>query len=297
MKKQIFYYEKKHSLKRIYANYKAGKRVENLLDKQLYVDKLSPFPLAIFANDHIGIYINEFGYYEKDELEIIFNFLKPLKKYFSKTISLDIGANIGNHSIFFSRYFNKVISFEPNDIVFQLLLFNTQFIKNIINLNQGLSDKNEKLFLRENKTNLGASNVVNDSNHKKITLNKLDNVKFDKEISFIKIDVEGFEQKVLAGGLRTIKLHKPIITFEQFNSEFKDGTSSSISILKKLGYKICWYQNGYRGKSFFIRRVQNIKDIFFGRKHMIYYDENVPPNSYSMLIAIPEKFHNLLNLI
>ena len=38
-----------------------------------------------------------------------------------------------------------------NDIVFQLLSFNTQFIKNIIGHNQGLSNKKERLFLKENK--------------------------------------------------------------------------------------------------------------------------------------------------
>ena len=102
-------------------------------------------------------------------------------------------------------------------------------------------NENEKLFLKEYTTNMGASHMVHNGNNKKITLNKLDNIKFDEEISFINIYVEGFEQKVLAGGLRTTKSHKPIIAFEQFSSEFKDGRSSSISILKELVYKICWY--------------------------------------------------------
>ena len=142
--------------------------------------------------------------------------------------------------------------------------------------------------------------VVNDKkknkNNKKIVLNKLDNIKFDNKISFIKIDVEGFEQRVLEGGLKTIKHHKPIILFEQIVSEFKSESTNSILILKKLGYKICWYQNGFKSQSFLIRRIQNIKDIFFGRKHTINLSEKIPANNYSMLIAIPEKFHEILNL-
>ena len=67
MKKQIFCFIKKYSITNILCNYQSDRRLEALLGKQLYLDKLSSFPLVIFANDHIGIRINEFGIYEKDD--------------------------------------------------------------------------------------------------------------------------------------------------------------------------------------------------------------------------------------
>ena len=45
--------------------------------------------------------------------------------YFNGTV-LDIGANIGNHSLFFSNYFYKVLSFEPHPKIFKVLAINTE---------------------------------------------------------------------------------------------------------------------------------------------------------------------------
>ena len=64
-----------------------------------------PERIAIFAHDYIGIQINQFGIYEKDELQTLFRFLEPLFEEFQNSEALDIGANIGNHSLYFQKYF------------------------------------------------------------------------------------------------------------------------------------------------------------------------------------------------
>tara|TARA_A100001011_G_C14085107_1_gene746160 strand:- start:60 stop:212 length:153 start_codon:yes stop_codon:yes gene_type:complete len=48
------------------------------------------------------------GLYEKRELITLISWLKPLSKEFRKSTLIDIGANIGNHSMFFSDYFKKI---------------------------------------------------------------------------------------------------------------------------------------------------------------------------------------------
>jgi hypothetical protein len=60
--------------------------------------------LVVFANDTIGNAINASGFYEWSELEAIFDFLKPLHGQFNRSLALDIGANIGNHSIYLSMH-------------------------------------------------------------------------------------------------------------------------------------------------------------------------------------------------
>ena len=45
--------------------------------------------------------------------------------------ALDIGANIGNHSLFFSNHFLNVYSFEPSEIIFELLKLNIRSKENI----------------------------------------------------------------------------------------------------------------------------------------------------------------------
>ena len=48
------------------------------------------------------------GYYERELLIAMASIVKNR----TGTV-LDVGANMGNHTIFFSRFFKRVISFEP----------------------------------------------------------------------------------------------------------------------------------------------------------------------------------------
>lgn len=83
--------------------------------------------LAVFSRDHVGIRVQVDGLYEKPYLEF---FIEWLKFNFSG-LALDVGANIGNHSVFFSKYFQKVMSFEPNPSTYHLLSYNATLGKNI----------------------------------------------------------------------------------------------------------------------------------------------------------------------
>ena len=51
------------------------------------------------------------GFYEGKELKILCEWLKKKKKL---NLVIDVGAYLGNHAVFFSKYFKNVISFEPN---------------------------------------------------------------------------------------------------------------------------------------------------------------------------------------
>lgn len=86
-----------------------------------------PFPFVV-NNDHIGKQILIDGFYERFFLENIINYLD--NSVFSNTM-VDVGANIGNHSVFFSKYFNQIFSFEPQKRTFQILEMNCSNISNI----------------------------------------------------------------------------------------------------------------------------------------------------------------------
>jgi len=92
--------------------------------------------VAIFAFDAIGLHIQFYGIYEKDLLDglsqTVFNNIDT-----NDSICLDIGANIGNHSLYFSKYFKSVYSFEPHPDTFMLLEFNTKKKSNINCFNFG----------------------------------------------------------------------------------------------------------------------------------------------------------------
>ena len=107
-----------------------------------------------FFNDTISKEISIFGTYEKEQLNKIIDITKSKKR----RICLDIGANIGNHSLFFSNFFEKVISFEPHYKTFQVLKINAKNNKNIKIFNLALSNKKSFLYFKDTQTtNMGGN--------------------------------------------------------------------------------------------------------------------------------------------
>ncbi len=159
-------------------------------------------------------------------------------------IALDIGANIGNHSLFFANRFAKVISFEPVPsncwIVKSNLYLNG--IQNLVLIKKGLSNKNIKMALDSSNpknTNNGVSAisevlgsqtiidvVIGDEEISKLSL--------DKKVVLIKIDVEGHEPFVVEGLKATIKKDMPTIFWEAFSREEANRTKV---LLEDMGYK------------------------------------------------------------
>ena len=77
------------------------------------------FPqLACYTFDYIAMQINIYGRYENELLECLSDLLLKITPD-NRRICLDVGANIGNHSLYFSGYFDKVFSFEPNKKFFR----------------------------------------------------------------------------------------------------------------------------------------------------------------------------------
>ena len=148
------------------------------------------------------------------------------KIYKKGTDIIDIGANIGTHSLMFSEL-GPVFSFEP--VYHQITTLNI----NSINLKYkdtvypyALSDKNEtvKMYIPI-KTQWGARNYGGTSMYPNVTsihsedlftmceCRVLDDV-YNGVPSIIKMDVEGAELKVLKGSLKLINQHKPYLIVE-----------------------------------------------------------------------------------
>ena len=157
---------------------------------------------------------------------------KYFKKYSDKNkIALDIGANIGTHSVILSKYYKKVFAFEP--LFYKLLEKNIQLnnINNVDVLPFGLSDKKGKSLIKRDNINAGASHIDSENGNVTINLNRLDNLLFKNPIGFMKIDVEGHEIEVINGAKETILKNKPIIIIEIKNND-------SYYLLESLGYSL-----------------------------------------------------------
>ena len=114
--------------------------------------------IVMFSFDHITNEIVINGRFEDKILDWILN---NLKQYTIDKTSLDIGANIGNHSVAFSAISKDVIAFEPNPKTFQLLKINKSINKNIKIFNYGLSSNNQnmKAYVPKNNIEIGRAHV------------------------------------------------------------------------------------------------------------------------------------------
>jgi FkbM family methyltransferase len=136
----------------------------------------------------------------------------------------DVGANIGLTALLFSDLAQSVYAFEPSPSTFKILQnnLNLNAIKNVQTINIGLGLKSENLtitFAKNNRSGGFVSEKIRpDDGHisEDISIRTLDNFFADQHIvpSFLKIDVEGFEQNVINGGLSFINKHKPTVVME-----------------------------------------------------------------------------------
>lgn len=245
--------------------------------------------IAIYANDLIGSQINQFGFYEKEELDILLSFIKEKNINTSNKIAIDVGANIGNHSLYFCDFFKKVLAFEPNNNSFNLLKLNTKIIKNIECFNYGLGEKNKRITLFENPNNIGGSSIFFGKNDNlpqvKSKIFKLDNLQI-KNIGLIKIDVEGYEYQVILGGYNSIKTNKPIVVFEHLNkTKYKKEIKR---IFRKLNYKIYVFDRKKIVNFKYINLINNFYDFIFGRTYELKKTDLSSNKDFPMLMALPK---------
>ena len=197
--------------------------IVNFKNVKLYINIKDP-------QDKIVFYKN--GYEEKQ-----INFLSEWIKKNKANIFIDIGANFGVYSLRISKLFRmlKVIAFEPVLSTFNKLRMNIKINnleKRIITHNVGLSNTNglKKMVAlkRRNYIQSGGfsfnvpkgklSNEIITQYHKSIIGDKI--LKFKKKKIVIKIDVEGYENKVLLGIKNLLKNNKIILQIEIFNNNF-----------------------------------------------------------------------------
>lgn len=154
-------------------------------------------------------------FYEQEELAII------AKHCPKDAVFVDIGANIGNHSVFALKMLavKKLIPFEPNPVAIAVLTSNLGLNGalercDLSHLGLGLSDKAMTgLAMEVDKPhkNLGGGRLVAGGDLRVIPG---DAALAGEDVDFIKIDVEGMEVQVLAGLAETIARCRPVVFIE-----------------------------------------------------------------------------------
>lgn len=189
--------------------------------------------ILVNPNDmYIGRSLINYGEWEPTIRLILQKIVTPGMKV------LDVGANIGAHTLLLSKLVGengKVHAFEPNKINHDMLLFNAMFNRclNIDIYQYGCDDKESVLYMenkwskQDKEENYGCIILKdtpygeNDIKIQSITIDSL-----NLEVNFAKIDTEYMEKQVINGMRKTIERCKPLIIIEIHPDQF--------SVMKEL---------------------------------------------------------------
>ncbi|MEO5937240.1 MAG: FkbM family methyltransferase [Terriglobales bacterium] len=175
--------------------------------------------LNVLLDQHVYF----FGAYMPRELDLL---RKLLELRGPGAIFADIGANVGHHSLYLSRFAGHVHSFEPWPVVSQRITEKIS-LNNIPNIHMhpvGLSDAPASLeFFASTSGNSGTGSFKTElAGGRNQPAGRMNVERGDDYfaqagitgVDVMKIDVEGWEPKVLAGLKQTIARDRPIIFME-----------------------------------------------------------------------------------
>jgi len=182
----------------------------------------SKFYLPYYKKDLIQKAIVMSGdYYEKDLLwRLSFSWKDGLLTNLLRGgCILDIGANIGNHTLFFINECDvkKAYCFEPVPETFEILQKNMELneLQDRVSLfNKAVGKAEGKAIISHfSDNNMGGTCLTDDENGN-IQVISVDKIDIPEKVSFVKIDVEGFELNVVLGMIEFIKKQHPVVFIE-----------------------------------------------------------------------------------
>lgn len=187
-----------------------------------------------------------FGTYERNLISWAATMIEPSKVF------LDIGAHVGTYSLYIAKRCAGVHSFECSPKTFNYLCANIALADldyKITPHRTALGDKVDTISYYLHSPDGGGNSCLpftgRDSKSVTVPVTTLDSFQLDN-IGLIKIDVEGFEQNVLQGGLETLKRSGyPNILFESWRpGREAEGIPSKtlrenlFEFIRSIGYRI-----------------------------------------------------------
>jgi len=193
------------------------------------------------SNTIFSWHLSKYKVYEPDSL----NFLLKRFKLDQGGLFIDVGANFGWYSLIFSKFAGttgRIISFEPDQKNFDLLLYNSKAnsAANINALQIALGESNTEMVLGlAPDTNPGMHSLVdlphiNKDNGQTVQIRRLDDVLKNHSglIDLLKIDIEGFEVAAFLGGSETLRRCKMILA--EYSPAFIEASGYQKSLFFKL---------------------------------------------------------------
>jgi len=245
-------------IKRFFREYLVLKLIYLKSNKGEIVKKIHGNPMILDLND-LGISreLALYGEHEHNSTKEVKKLVKPGMKI------LEVGANIGYYAVLETKLAGEngyLYAFEPSPFNFNLLKRNIELnkIKNAEVYQKAAGAENEMAkFYVANKSNLSSFIKRDDMDMYRngkiidVEIIKLDDFLKNKDVDFIRMDVEGYEKEILRGIEETMKTQHPKHFFIEIHSELLHKKNSSageiLEYLNNFGYEVI--RSFYRGSS------------------------------------------------
>lgn len=166
-------------------------------------------------------------------------------------LAFDVGANGGVVARILAQHFDKVVAFEPCAESYALLKANHP--ANVVPSCTALSDQTGPLVLQVAETAIGVGELVTGNTlpswgapigEREVLADTLDEMaEIYGQPDFVKIDTEGHEARVVAGGVRTLR-HGPVMLIEVHDAH---NTALIETLLPSVAFRQIrhpWYREG-----------------------------------------------------
>lgn len=170
----------------------------------------NPYRVEWFERDYLATPSGKAEYPKHDckrTFEISFPFIRRMRT------AVDIGCRVGEFSRYLQHYFAWTYAFDPN--LWKEFSTNVDLSK-VTHFNCALGDEQGTIDI------YGGTHVpIQGKRPKTVPVHRLDDFELE-DVDYIKIDVEGFEQRVLIGAAKTVEKYRPLIVIEQNDVRLPD---------------------------------------------------------------------------
>lgn len=154
-----------------------------------------------------------------------FGMLDYIRKLGRKKRVLDIGANIGNHTLFFAKYVSDdVLAVEPVPKNFELLKnnVNDNNLEEKVKLyNFGLGKENTVMYVEDIEKNMGACDLTNKKVNGSTSVDVRTASTFAYDFNLVKIDCESMSFEIFMELLPQIIKNNADVFIEANNEELR----------------------------------------------------------------------------
>lgn len=178
-------------------------------------------------------------------------------------VALDIGANIGvmsTHLALAVGKSGKVLAFDPNPFVFQILEENSKLNPELTNIevfNYAITDSDAEYYYNSSEAsfNNGGISKEKNSRHGKYALStKIKGIHLENflsthfgeilpKISLIKIDTEGYDREIIKSISGFLYKYKPTVISECFGKTNAEERFEHFNALHSLGYTLYYFSD------------------------------------------------------